>query len=476
MKLTAHTLLMLVLITSASLFAEPAEEPDFLFSQPELDQMLAPIALYPDVLLSQVLMAATYPLEVVEAARWSRDNPDLEGEAARLAVADMDWDPSVKALVAFPDLIQLMDENLRWTRQLGDAFLAQEEQVMATAQNLRRKAMEEGSLDDLTHVVVEEVEDTIVIEPRQVDVVYVPYYRTEVVYGDWWWYDYPPYYWYPSSYYWGGLAFYWSRPYRISTHFYFSSCDWNRRHVIIHKHSRPPRYVRDQRDRPVHYSGDRRDRDGDSRWRHDPEHRRGVRYHDGKRPHRSERIVQEVDRKTRPDRIARTEIQPPQPRTRSGGDSRQLIRREPRDARVDTRTPSRQDSGRINVARTSTPRTSAPKSVRPSSQPRSVVARTSPPAGSSRSAIANQSSSRSVQRVQPPSPPPPRQQSAPAPRPAPAPKSYTRDSGSSSSSQPSYTSSRSSSSSYSRPVASSRSSSSNRASQSRLANRRESSR
>jgi hypothetical protein len=96
------------------------------FSQAELDQMLAPIALYPDALLSQVLIASTYPLEIVEAARWSRQNPQLAGEDAVAAVADRDWDPSVKALVAFPELLGRLDEDLAWTRSLGDAMLYQE--------------------------------------------------------------------------------------------------------------------------------------------------------------------------------------------------------------------------------------------------------------------------------------------------------------------------------------------------------------
>ena len=104
------------------------------FTQEQLDQMLASIALYPDALLSQVLMASTYPLEVVEAARWSKSHSGLEGEQAVAAVADQDWDPSVKALVAFPRILARMDEDLDWTQRLGDAFLGQEAQVMETVQ------------------------------------------------------------------------------------------------------------------------------------------------------------------------------------------------------------------------------------------------------------------------------------------------------------------------------------------------------
>ena len=112
------------------------------FTQQELDQMLAPIALYPDPLLSQILMAATYPLEVVEAARWSNANPNLTGDAAVQAVNSQNWDPSIKSLVAFPQVLQTMDQNIEWTERLGDAFLGQQSQVMDTVQRLRQKAQQ----------------------------------------------------------------------------------------------------------------------------------------------------------------------------------------------------------------------------------------------------------------------------------------------------------------------------------------------
>ena len=124
-------LVLLLVVPVAFARAEPpAEVPAF--TQQELDQMLAPIALYPDSLLSQILMASTYPLEVVEAARWSRANSHLVGEQAVKAVNERNWDPSVKSLVAFPQIIAMMDEKLDWTERLGDAFLAQQTQVMDT--------------------------------------------------------------------------------------------------------------------------------------------------------------------------------------------------------------------------------------------------------------------------------------------------------------------------------------------------------
>src|SRR5688572_16533008 len=130
--------------------AQPAQERPAqdrpTFRQEQLDQMLAPIALHPDPLLSQILMAATYPLEVVQAARWSRANPNLKGEAAVKAVESRDWDPSVKSLVAFPEVLAMMDEHLEWTERLGEAFLAQQAQVMDTIQGLRQRADAAGNL------------------------------------------------------------------------------------------------------------------------------------------------------------------------------------------------------------------------------------------------------------------------------------------------------------------------------------------
>src|SRR5690606_6173300 len=145
------------------------------------------IALYPDALLSQVLIAATYPLEIVEAARWSRQNPQLSGEEAVAAVAEQGWDPSVTSLVAFPDLLARMDEDLEWTRKLGDAMLYQETQVMDSIQFLRARADATGTLESTEHVKVIREEKTIVIEPAQTRIVHVPYYDPYVVYGTWWW-------------------------------------------------------------------------------------------------------------------------------------------------------------------------------------------------------------------------------------------------------------------------------------------------
>ncbi|MEN1728839.1 MAG: DUF3300 domain-containing protein, partial [Pseudomonadota bacterium] len=145
-----------------------------LFTEAELDSILAPIALYPDSVLSHVLIASTYPLEVIQAARWSRDNPDLDGELAVASVEDFDWDPSVKALTAFPELLERMDEDIEWTQQIGDAFLAQEASVIASIQNLRDRAYAQGHLRTNDHVRVVREERIIYIEPKRTRTVYVP--------------------------------------------------------------------------------------------------------------------------------------------------------------------------------------------------------------------------------------------------------------------------------------------------------------
>lgn len=181
------------------------------FSQQDLDQLVAPIALYPDPLLAQIFMASTYPLEVVEAARWSKANPKVSGQALETAMESQPWDPAVKSLTSVPQVLQQMNENLSWTQKLGDAFLAQQDDLMNTVQALRAKAAAAGNLKTTEQQVVKtetQGSQTIyVVESPKPDVIYVPTYNPSVVYGTWW-YPTPPYYMYPPSYvYPPGLAF-----------------------------------------------------------------------------------------------------------------------------------------------------------------------------------------------------------------------------------------------------------------------------
>jgi hypothetical protein len=244
------------------------------FSKEELTQMLAPIALYPDSLVAQILMASTYPLEIVEAERWLRDNKNLKGDALDDVLKEMNWDPSVKSLCHFPEVLLALSDKLDQTRKLGDAFLGQEDEVMATIQELRQKAEEQGNLRSSReqNVIVEQ--DIIRIEPANPEVVYVPVYDPLYVYGPWWYPSYPPYYWYYPfgvSFNSGFIGF------GPSIHlgfglFSWTFFDWNHRriHIDVNKTHRFHR----------HHIGRDFDRHGRTYWRHDAGHRRGVAYRD----------------------------------------------------------------------------------------------------------------------------------------------------------------------------------------------------
>ena len=170
-------------------------------SNAQLDQLLAPIALYPDALLSQVLMASTYPADVAAAAQWSRTNPSLSGDPAVRAVASEPWDPSVQSLAAFPSVLDLMGRQPQWVQQVGDAFLDQPNDVMDSVQRLRRQAAAAGSLksNEQQRVVMQGSGPTTIvqIEPANPQVVYVPQYNPTVVYGPWPYPAYPPAYYPP---------------------------------------------------------------------------------------------------------------------------------------------------------------------------------------------------------------------------------------------------------------------------------------
>lgn len=260
----------LLLLTTPLAWAQPDSEQEY-FSEAELEQLLAPVALYPDTVLSHLLIAATYPLEVVQAERWARKHSHLKGEEAVAAVEDRDWDPSVKALVAFPQLLERMSEDLDWTRRLGEAFLIDEAQVLTSIQNLRQRAYAEGNLKTTEYVEVVRETETIIIEPRVKEVVYIPYYDTRVVYGTWHWHDHHPVYWHRPSHYYGSTGFYWGSGIHVGSGFYFSSFHWGRHQTVVvnlHHHDSPRFYSARS---VAHYRHA-------NHWRHDPQHRRGVAY------------------------------------------------------------------------------------------------------------------------------------------------------------------------------------------------------
>jgi len=188
-----------------------AEDKKKTFSQAELEQMMAPIALYPDSLLSQILMASTYPDDVQKAVKWSKSHPDEKGDNAVKAVQKKNWAPSVMSLVAFPQVLEMMGEKPKWVVQVGDAFLAEPDKVMDTVQSLRHKAKKAGYLKNNKEQKITETssggQSVIIIEPANPAIVYVPVYNPVVVYGPWLWPAYAPYYYYPPGYRYGAAAF-----------------------------------------------------------------------------------------------------------------------------------------------------------------------------------------------------------------------------------------------------------------------------
>ena len=174
----------------------PAQAPYMEQTPEQLEQLVAPIALYPDSLVAQILAASTFPEQVVDADRWVQAHPDLNGEALAQAVDQLLWDPSVKALTAFPSVLGNMDKNLSWTSSLGDAYYNQEQEVMNAVQVMRRRAQEAGNLNSTPQQNVTTDGSDIEIEPVSPEVIYVPAYNPWIVYGGpmiaWpGWYPYP---------------------------------------------------------------------------------------------------------------------------------------------------------------------------------------------------------------------------------------------------------------------------------------------
>ena len=193
MTMRALALAFLLLITQAAMAQTPsstssADQSDLLKPE-QLEALVSPIALYPDTLLAEIFMASTYPLEVVEAERWVQDNKNLKGEQLKAAVDKQNWDDSVKSLTATPDVLAMMSSKLDWTRQLGDAILAQQADVMDAVQRLRTKAQANNKLTSNKQQTVSTQEQSgkqvIVIQPTEPNTVYVPYYDPGVVYGPW---------------------------------------------------------------------------------------------------------------------------------------------------------------------------------------------------------------------------------------------------------------------------------------------------
>ncbi|MFZ0240064.1 MAG: DUF3300 domain-containing protein, partial [Desulfobacterales bacterium] len=270
-------LLVATLLTPSFTWAQDSQT----FKPEELDQMLAPIALYPDSLLSQVLMASTYPKDVDEAAKWSKAHPDQKGDAAVKAVSNEPWDPSVQSLVAFPQVLATMEENPAWVQKVGDAFLAQPEDVMNSAQRLRAAAQKSGNLEttEQQKVIVEQgaqTQQTIIkIEPANPQVVYVPSYNPTVVYGSWWYPSYPPIYLPPPPGYVFGTALVSGIAFGVGigiTNALWGGCNWGRGRVDIDVN----RYNNINVNKKLNVN------QNNVNWNHNAQNRRGVPYRDAK--------------------------------------------------------------------------------------------------------------------------------------------------------------------------------------------------
>jgi uncharacterized protein DUF3300/endosialidase-like protein len=252
---------------------QPAQSDQQLLKPEELDALLAPIALYPDALLAQILMASTYPLEVIEAERWITTNKNLKDDALKAAVDKQSWDDSVKSLVATPSVLDMMSDKLDWTQKLGDAVLAQQPDVMDAIQRLRQKAQANDKLtsNQQQNVSTEQQDgkQVIVITPAQPNTVYVPYYNPAVVYGPWPSPAYPPYYWPPPAYIGAGilatgLAF--GAGYALGRWagggYWGGGMNWGGNNININRN----------------VNINNINRGGGNNWVHNPAHRQGVRY------------------------------------------------------------------------------------------------------------------------------------------------------------------------------------------------------
>jgi hypothetical protein len=237
----------------------PASDSEQMLDAGQLDQLVAPIALYPDTLVAQVLMASTYPLEIVQADRWAKANKALKGDKLDEALTKQDWDNSVKALLATPTVLAMMNGDLDWTEKLGDAVLAQQADLMDAIQRLRTKAQAKGKLattkQQKVSVTQEAEKQVIVIEPTSPETIYVPYYNPSVVYGAWPYPAYPPYY-FPPAPGWvvggaiaSGLA--WGAGFAIGNAIWDDRFDWNHGNINVNRNVN---------------------------WQHNSYHRRGVSY------------------------------------------------------------------------------------------------------------------------------------------------------------------------------------------------------
>lgn len=274
----------LLLVPNAALLAQQpppeAPAPSQTLTPDQLNDLVAPIALYPDPLLSQVLVAATYPLEVVQAYQWLQKSPGLSGTALTEAAAQQNWDPSIQALVVLPDVLKRLNDDVTWTTNLGNAFLAQQPDVMDAVQRMRAKAQQVGALasnqQETVNTVNQGGQPYIDIEPADPEVIYVPQYDPAWIWGPPVWYPYPRWYWPPRPV--GGLFISWGGGISIGGYFGGGWGGWGGwgwhpawgshtvivNNTFIHRYNLNTTNITTVR--------------GNTAWQHDPAHRAGVPY------------------------------------------------------------------------------------------------------------------------------------------------------------------------------------------------------
>jgi hypothetical protein len=286
----AALLLSLLLLSSGTVFpaqdqpppAPPLPPPGQTLTPDQLDDLVAPIALYPDELVSQLLAAATYPLEVVQAYQWMQRNPGLTGPALTQAAQQQNWDASVQALVVFPDVLKRLNDDVTWTTNLGNAFLAQQADVMDAIQRMRQKAQQAGKLASNPQENVVNTQQggqpVVEIEPVNPDVIYVPVYDPVWIWGPPLWYPYPRWFWPPRTILTGGLWFGFGGPISINLFFGLGwhgwggwgwHPAWSTRGIVVNN-----TFIHQYNFNTAHIGVVH----GTTVWAHDPAHRQGVPY------------------------------------------------------------------------------------------------------------------------------------------------------------------------------------------------------
>jgi hypothetical protein len=274
------------------------------FPPDQLDSLVAPIALYPDPLLAQVLAASTYPLEIIQLQQWLKKNPGLKDKALADAVAKQPWDPSIQALAGLPDVVKRLADDIQWTTDLGNAFLAQQSDVMDAVQRMRKKAQDKGNLKPNEQQTVEtkviESKPVIVIEQANPQVVYVPTYDPVVVYGPPV-YPYPPIYYPPAWYYPAGMAISFGVGVMMGAFWsggWCCGCGWGGGDITVNRNNNFNRNSNIGGGNRVSNlpargggnlggnrastlpAGGNRGRNAGDRWQHNPQHRGGAPYRD----------------------------------------------------------------------------------------------------------------------------------------------------------------------------------------------------